>query len=96
MPERYWGCGQVCRLRDLIYLGGILEGFLEMVGLEQGNKIRAGPCPRQRTQRDGEGVSCRGNEVEPKERLCGVVSANHRTFTFDWHKRHVEKIGRNV
>ena len=93
--ERYWGCGQVWSSKRPYLFGRILEGFLEMVGLEQGNKIRAGPCPRQKNTKRWEGVSCRGNGTNQRKTLWGSIWS-HRTFTFDWHKRHVEKIGRNV
>lgn len=43
--------GKFGALRDLICFGRILEGFLEMVDLEQGNKIRASPCQRQKNRK---------------------------------------------
>ena len=53
--------------------GRISEGFLDMVDLEQGNKIRAGPCQRQKNRRRWEGVSCRGNGKNQRKTLWGSV-----------------------
>ena len=44
-----------------------------MVDLEQGNKIRAGPCQRQKNRRRWEGVSCRGNGKNQRKTLWGSV-----------------------
>lgn len=65
-----------------------------MVDLEQGDKIRAGPCQRQKNRRRWEGVSCRGNGKNQRK-ICGVVSEAPERLHLT-SMRHVEKIGQNV